>query len=48
MVYVGVLKVLEEAGIELDIIIGISMGSVIGGLYVIGYWVDMMEIFLLQ
>ena len=31
------LKVLEKAGIPVDIITGTSMGSIIGGLYAIGY-----------
>ena len=35
--HVGVLKVLEEAGIRVDYIAGTSMGSVIGGLYAVGY-----------
>jgi len=35
--HVGVLKVLEEAGIRVDYIAGTSMGSVIGGLYAAGY-----------
>ena len=35
--HVGVLKVLEEAGIRIDYIAGTSMGSVIGGLYAAGY-----------
>ena len=35
--HVGVLKVLEEAGIPIDIITGTSMGSIVGGLYAIGY-----------
>jgi NTE family protein len=48
MAHVGVLKVLEEAGIEPDIITGTSMGSVIGGLYAIGYRADTMETLLLQ
>jgi NTE family protein len=48
MAHVGVLKVLEEAGIEPDIITGTSMGSVIGGLYAIGYRADSMERLLLQ
>ena len=34
--HIGVLKYLEEAGIELDYITGTSMGSVIGGLYAMG------------
>lgn len=36
-VHVGVLKVLEEAGIPIDYIAGTSMGAIIGGLYAIGY-----------
>ncbi len=35
--HIGVLKVLEEQGIKPDIILGTSMGSLIGGLYAIGY-----------
>ena len=35
--HVGVLKVLERAGIPIDIIAGTSMGSLVGGLYAIGY-----------
>ncbi len=35
--HVGVLKVLEEAGIRVDYIAGTSMGSIVGALYAIGY-----------
>lgn len=35
--HIGVLKVLEEAGVKIDFIGGTSMGSVIGGLYATGY-----------
>ena len=34
--HIGVLKVLEKAGIPIDIITGTSMGSIIGGLYACG------------
>ena len=34
---VGVLKVLEEAGIHVDYIAGTSIGSIVGGLYASGY-----------
>ncbi|MCE1189134.1 MAG: patatin-like phospholipase family protein [Ignavibacteria bacterium] len=34
---IGVIKALNEAGIPFDIVIGTSMGSIIGGLYSIGY-----------
>lgn len=36
MAHIGVLKVLEKAGIPVDIITGTSMGSIVGGLYAIG------------
>ncbi|MCR4854268.1 MAG: patatin-like phospholipase family protein [Prevotella sp.] len=36
MAHIGVLKVLERAGIPVDIITGTSMGSIIGGLYACG------------
>ena len=37
MAHIGVLKVLEEAGIPIDYITGTSIGSIVGGLYSIGY-----------
>jgi NTE family protein len=37
LIHVGVLKVLEEAGLKIDFIAGTSMGSQIGALYAIGY-----------
>lgn len=35
--HIGMLKVLEEAGIPIDIVVGTSMGAIVGGLYSIGY-----------
>lgn len=35
--HIGVLKVVEEAGIPIDIVVGTSMGAIVGGLYAIGY-----------
>lgn len=35
--HIGVLKVLEQAGIKIDYIGGTSMGAVVGGLYATGY-----------
>lgn len=35
--HVGALKVIEEAGIPIDIVVGTSMGAIVGGLYSIGY-----------
>jgi len=37
MAHIGVIKVIEKAGIPIDIVTGTSMGSIIGGLYSIGY-----------
>ena len=36
MAHIGVLKVLERAGIPVDIVTGTSMGSIVGGLYSVG------------
>lgn len=38
--HIGVLKVLEEEGIDVDFIGGTSMGSIVGGLYAMGYSVQ--------
>jgi len=35
--HIGALKVIERAGIPIDIVTGTSMGSLVGGLYAIGY-----------
>jgi NTE family protein len=43
LAHIGVLKVLEEAGIHPDFIAGSSMGGLVGGLYSIGYTADMQE-----
>ncbi len=37
MAHIGVLRVLEKAGIPIDIITGTSMGSLVGGLYSVGW-----------
>ncbi len=41
--HIGVLKALEEAGIVPDYITGTSMGSLVGGLYAIGYSADQLD-----
>lgn len=41
--HVGVLKVLEKYQIPVDIIIGTSVGSIVGGMYSIGYSPDEIE-----
>ena len=41
--HIGVLKVLEEAGIPIDYIAGTSMGAIVGALYAIGYDAHIMD-----
>ena len=41
--HIGVLKVLEEEGVPIDIIVGTSMGSLVGGVYSIGYTASEIE-----
>lgn len=41
--HIGVLRELERAGIPIDYIAGTSMGSIVGGLYAIGYSVDQLD-----
>ncbi|NVJ84825.1 MAG: patatin-like phospholipase family protein [Algoriphagus sp.] len=41
--HVGIIKAMEEAGLRPDFIVGTSMGSVIGGLYSIGYSAEDLE-----
>ena len=43
MAHIGALKVLEEAGIPIDYVVGTSMGSIIGGLYSIGYTPEQLD-----
>jgi NTE family protein len=38
--HLGVIKVMEEAGLRPDYITGVSMGSIIGGMYSLGYTAD--------
>ena len=38
--HIGVLKYIEEAGIPIDFIAGTSMGSIVGGMYALGYSSD--------
>ncbi|MBC8478131.1 patatin-like phospholipase family protein, partial [bacterium] len=40
LAHIGVLQVLEEAGIEVDVIAGTSMGALVGGMYASGYKPD--------
>lgn len=41
--HIGVLKILEDEGIPIDIIVGTSMGSLIGGFYSLGYTAEEIE-----
>ena len=41
--HIGALRVIEESGLPIDYIAGTSMGSIIGGLYAVGYNPDMMQ-----
>ena len=40
LAHIGILQVLEEHGIYPDVVSGTSMGSIVGGLYAIGYSPD--------
>ena len=44
--HIGALKVLEEAGIPIDMVTGTSMGAIIGGLYAVGYNATDIETFI--
>ena len=41
--HIKALKVIEEAGIPIDYIVGTSMGSIVGGLYAIGYTPEQLD-----
>jgi NTE family protein len=41
--HIGAIRVLEEAGIEVDVITGTSIGSIVGGFYAMGYSVDFID-----
>lgn len=43
LAHIGVLKTLEEAGVRPDIVVGTSMGAVVGGLYALGYSSDELQ-----
>ena len=43
MAHVGVLKVIEKAGIHIDYIGGTSMGAIVGAFYAMGYPADTIE-----
>ena len=37
MAHIGALKIIEESGIPIDFVVGTSIGSIIGGIYALGY-----------
>lgn len=41
--HIGVLKVLEQEGIPVDLIVGTSIGSLVGGIYSLGYSASELE-----
>src|SRR3954466_15144796 len=43
LAHIGILKAIDSAGLKIDYITGTSMGSIIGGLYAIGYSADSIE-----
>lgn len=43
MAHIGALKIIEKAGVPIDYVVGTSMGSIIGGLYSIGYTPEQMD-----
>lgn len=43
LAHIGTLQVLEDIGVPVDMIAGTSMGSIVGGLYAIGYTPDQLE-----
>lgn len=43
LAHIGVLKIIEEAGIKIDYIGGTSMGAIIGGLYASGYTAQQLD-----
>jgi len=45
--HIGAFKMLEEHNIPIDLIIGVSMGSIMGGLYASGYSASQLEEFVL-
>ena len=46
--HIGVLKVLEELRVPVDMVVGTSMGSIVGGLYAAGWSPDEIETLLLR
>ena len=43
LAHIGILKAIDSAGLKIDYLTGTSMGSIIGGLYAVGYPADSIE-----
>jgi NTE family protein len=43
LAHVGAIRVIEAAGIPVDVVTGTSMGSIVGGLYATGYSVEQLD-----
>src|SRR3954469_6811040 len=43
LAHIGILKAIDSAGLKINYITGTSMGSIIGGLYAVGYSADSIE-----
>ncbi|HRI60673.1 MAG TPA: patatin-like phospholipase family protein [Saprospiraceae bacterium] len=43
LAHIGILKAIDSAGLKIDYITGTSMGSIVGGLYALGYSSDSIE-----
>jgi NTE family protein len=43
LAHIGILKAIDSAGLKVDYLTGTSMGSILGGLYAIGYSADSIE-----
>ena len=43
MAHIGAMQVIKDLGIPIDIVVGTSMGSIIGGMYSIGYTPEKMD-----
>lgn len=46
--HIGVLRVLEREGVPIDLIVGVSYGALVGGLYAAGYSVDDLQRVILE
>src|ERR1700733_3401544 len=43
LAHIGILKAIDSAGLQIDYITGTRMGSILGGLYSLGYSADSIE-----